>query len=163
MFDMLGDADQPLHLLWMRHSLLLRMHIRRVHDVRPGFLSTLQVLYFSIRYCFGFVTAFIYWQLMFLFLIHTYPLDCSLLNLSHSGGRCLSTVTFALHSWTSSLICTKQSYQRALSIRTGSCQSIARTVTKKVATRAGCKYFLLDLRGDPLFRCLAFPYMSHFS
>ena len=163
MFDMLGDADQPLHLLWMRHSLLLRMHIRRVHDVRPGFLSTLQVLYFSIRYCFGFVTAFIYWQLMLLFLIHTYPLDCSLLNLSHSGGRCLSTVTFALLFSTSSLVYTKAWYQRALSIRRGSSQSIARTVTKKVATRAGCKYFLLPLRGNPPFRCFLFPDMIDLS
>ena len=45
----------------------------------------------------------------------------------------------------------------------GSSQSIARTVTKKVATGAGCKYFLLPLRGNPPFRCFSFPDMIDLS
>ena len=40
------NADKPLHLQRMRSSLLLRMHFRGLHDVRHGFLSTLQVLIF---------------------------------------------------------------------------------------------------------------------
>ena len=99
----------------------------------------------------------------YLVLILTYPLECSLLKLSYPGGRCLSTVTFALHFSTSSLVYTKPWYQRALSIRRGSSQSIARTVTKKVATGAGCKYFLLPLRGNPPFRCFSFPDMIDLS
>ena len=99
----------------------------------------------------------------YLVLIHTYPLECSLLKLSYPGGRCLSTVTFALHFSTSSLVYTKAWYQRALSIRRGSSQSIARTVTKKVATGAGCKYFLLPLRGNPPCRCFSFPDMIDLS
>ena len=80
----------------------------------------------------------------------------------YPGGNCLWTLTFALHSSTFSLMSTKRSPQRALSIRRGHSQSYVRTVEKKVATGAGCKYTFLDYRGDPVVRCWSFPYMSHF-